>query len=117
MTYRKSFDVYDFYDRAKTGEKITQDDWDLMVLPSKTMELKQKYGLDFKGEFVPTDKDMMEKLFKAGFELLLECGIFCTDTHRVVKYTETRSGMLLKMQARNSLWELAGTLCASAREM
>jgi methylamine--corrinoid protein Co-methyltransferase len=59
-----------------------------MVLPSKTMELKQKYGLDFKGEFVPTDKDMMEKLFKAGFELLLECGIFCTDTHRVVKYTE-----------------------------
>ena len=55
MTFRKSFDVYDFYDRAKSGEKITQDDWDLMVLPSKTMELKQKYGLDFKGEFVPTE--------------------------------------------------------------
>jgi methylamine--corrinoid protein Co-methyltransferase len=88
MTYRKSFDVYDFYDRAKAGEKITQDDWDLMVIPSKTMELKQKYGLDFKGEFIPTDKDMMDKLFKAGFEMLLECGIFCTDTHRVVKYTE-----------------------------
>ncbi len=88
MTYRKSFDVYDFYDRAKSGEKITQDDWDLMVIPSKTLELKQKYGLDFKGEFIPTDKDMMDKLFKAGFEMLLECGIFCTDTHRVVKYTE-----------------------------
>jgi methylamine--corrinoid protein Co-methyltransferase len=88
MTYRKSFDVYDFYDRAKTGEKITQDDWDLMVIPSKSMELKQKYKLDFKGEFIPTDKDMMDRLFKAGFEMLLECGIFCTDTHRVVKYTE-----------------------------
>ena len=88
MTFRKSFDCYDFYDRAKVGEKCTQDDWDLMKIPMKAMELKQKYGLDFKGEFVPTDKDMMEKLFKAGFEMLLDCGIYCTDTHRIVKYTE-----------------------------
>ena len=88
MTFRKSFDCYDFYDRAKVGEKCTQDDWDLMKIPMKAMELKQKYGLDFKGEFVPTDKDMMGKLFKAGFDMLLECGIYCTDTHRIVKYTE-----------------------------
>ncbi len=88
MTFRKSFDCYDFYDRAKVGEKCTQDDWDLMTIPMKSMELKQKYGLDFKGEIIPTDKDMMEKLFKAGFEMLLDCGIYCTDTHRIVKYTE-----------------------------
>ena len=88
MTFRKSVDCYDFYDRAKVGEKCTQDDWDLMKIPMKAMELKQKYGLDFKGEFIPTDKDMMENLFKAGFEMLLDCGIYCTDTHRIVKYTE-----------------------------
>jgi methylamine--corrinoid protein Co-methyltransferase len=88
MTFRKSFDCYDFYDRAKVGEKCTQDDWDLMRIPMKAMELKQKYGLDFKREFVPTDKEMMEKLFHAGFDMLLECGIYCTDTHRIVKYTE-----------------------------
>jgi len=88
MTFTKSFDCYEFYNRAKVGEKCTQDDWDLMKIPMKAMELKQKYGLDFKGEFVPTDKDMMEKLFHAGFDMLLECGIYCTDTHRIVKYTE-----------------------------
>ena len=88
MTFSKSLDVYEFYERAKKGEKTTQDDWDLMTIPMKAMELKQKYGLDFKNEFVPTDKDMMENLFKAGFEMLLDCGIFCTDTSRVVKYTE-----------------------------
>jgi methylamine--corrinoid protein Co-methyltransferase len=88
MTFRKSFDCYEFYDRAKVGEKCTQDDWDLMKIPMKTMELKQKYGLDFKGEFIPTDKEMMGKLFQAGFDMLLECGIYCTDTHRIVKYTE-----------------------------
>lgn len=88
MTQVSSVSCFDFYDRAQTGEKCTQDDWDLMTIPMKAMELKQKYNLDFGKEFIPTDKDQMERLFKAGFEMLLDCGIWCTDTHRIVKYTE-----------------------------
>ncbi len=88
MTFTKSVTCFDFYDRAQKGEKATQDDWDLMTIPMKAMELKQKYNLDFGNEFVPTDKDQMERLFKAGFDMLLECGIYCTDTKRIVKYTE-----------------------------
>lgn len=88
MTFTKSVTCYDFFDRAKKGEKCTQDDWDLMTIPMKAMELKNKYNLDFGNEFIPTDKAMMGDLFKAGFEMLLDCGIFCTDTKRVVKYTE-----------------------------
>lgn len=88
MTFSRSLDVYEFYERAKKGQKMSQDDWDLMTIPMKSMELKQKYNLDFKNEYIPTDKGMMENLFKAGFEMLFECGIFCTDTSRVVKYTE-----------------------------
>lgn len=88
MTYSKSMNIYEFYDRAKVGEKCTQDDWDLMTIPMNAMELKQKYELDFKGEFVPTDNDMVERLFNAGFEMLLNSGIFVTDLSRVVKYTE-----------------------------
>lgn len=88
MAYRKSMDIYEFYERAKVGEKCTQDDWDLMKIPMAAMELKQKYNLNFNNEIVPTDEDMIERLFHAGFEMLLNCGIFVTDTARVVKYTE-----------------------------
>jgi len=88
MTFTKSVTCFDFYDRAQKGEKCTQDDWDLMTIPMKAMELKNKYNLDFGTETVPTDKDQMERLFKAGIEMLLDCGIFCTDTKRIVKYTE-----------------------------
>ena len=87
MAYKKSIDVYEFYNRSKTGEKCSQDDWDLMHIPMKATEMKQRYGLDFKGEFIPTDADMADKLFQAGFDMLLESGIFVTDTQRVVKYT------------------------------
>lgn len=72
----------------KQEKKTTQDDWDLMTIPMNAMELKQKYKLDFKGEIIPTDEDMMERLFNAGFEMLLKSGIFVTDTGRIVKYTE-----------------------------
>jgi methylamine---corrinoid protein Co-methyltransferase len=88
MTFTKSVTCFDFYDRAQKGEKCTQDDWDLMTIPMKVMELKNKYNLDFGTETVPTDKDQMERLFKAGIEMLLDCGIYCTDTKRIVKYTE-----------------------------
>lgn len=88
MTYKKSMDIYEFYDRSKVGIKCSQDDWDLMTIPTISTELKQKYKLNFNGEFVPTDEDMVERLFNAGFEMLLKCGIFVTDTSRVVKYTE-----------------------------
>lgn len=87
MAYKKSIDAYEFYNRSKTGEKCSQDDWDLMQIPMKAMEIKQRYGLNFKGEFIPTDADMTEKLFKAGFDMLLEAGVFVTDTQRIVKYT------------------------------
>ncbi|SET12059.1 Monomethylamine methyltransferase MtmB, partial [Methanococcoides vulcani] len=46
MTFTKSVTCFDFYDRAQKGEKATQDDWDLMTIPMKAMELKQKYNLD-----------------------------------------------------------------------
>ncbi len=88
MSFKNSVDCYAIYDRAKTGEKMSQDDWDLMTIPMTAMELKDKYKLDFKGQFIPTDKDAMENLFKAGFDMLHKCGIFCTNTSRVIKYTE-----------------------------
>ena len=48
MTFRKSFDCYDFYDRAKVGEKCTQDDWDLMKIPMKDMGSSRNTGLTSK---------------------------------------------------------------------
>ena len=87
MTFTRSIDAYEFYNRAKVGEKCSQDEWDLMRIPMKAMELKQKYKLDFKNEFVPTDAEMTANLFKVGFDMFFESGIFVTVTQRIVKYT------------------------------
>lgn len=89
MAIARKLNVYDVYDRAKSGAKTTEAEWDGKVIPETAAKLKAKYNIKMdKKVMVPENKELVDNLFKAGLEMLLECGIFCTDTGRVIKYTE-----------------------------
>ena len=88
-TYKRPVTVWEVYNRARTGQKVDEKEWDFKKIPRNATDLKKKYEIEFeKGEFIPTDEDLMDRLFQAGFELLVETGIYCIDTKRVIKYTE-----------------------------
>lgn len=89
MTLARPLTVMDVYDRAKTGPKVEEKDWDFKIIPQTAMKLKKKYGIKMdKHKIIPEDEALCKKLFKAGLELLATCGVYCIDTHRVIKYTE-----------------------------
>ncbi len=89
MALAKALTVFDIYDRAKSGPKMDEKDWDYKVIPQTAAALKKKYGIKMdKKQIIPTDKEQINNLFKAGLEMLVECGIYCIDTKRVIKYTE-----------------------------
>lgn len=89
MALEKKVDVFEVYNRAKTGRKIDESEWDYKIIPNTAKRLKEKYGLKFdKKKIIPTDTDMINRTFQAGLEMLVECGIYCIDTGRVIKYTE-----------------------------
>lgn len=89
MALAKNLTVYDIYDRAKTGPKVEEKEWDYKIISQTATKLKKKYGIKMdKKVIVPTDKELINKLFKAGMEMLVECGVYCMDTGRVIKYTE-----------------------------
>ena len=89
MTLARTITVMDVYDRAKTGEKVDEKDWDFKIIPQTAMKLKKKYGIKMdKHTIIPTDEKLCSNLFLAGLELLATCGVYCIDTHRVIKYTE-----------------------------
>ncbi len=89
MALVKKVTVFDVYDRAKSGPKMDENVWDNKLIPQTATRLKEKYGIKMdKKVIVPTDPDLINNLFKAGLEMLLECGIYCMDTGRVIKYTE-----------------------------
>jgi methylamine--corrinoid protein Co-methyltransferase len=86
---RDSCDVFESYERALAGPKIDEAEWDRKVIPETASKLKEKYKLKFdKSQIIPTDEDMIDRLFQAGLEMLATCGTYCTDTGRVIKYTE-----------------------------
>lgn len=89
MVLAKRVTVFDIYDRAKSGARMEESVWDNQIIPKTAKKLKEKYGIKMdKNTIIPTDPKLIENLFKAGLEMLTECGIYCMDTGRIIKYTE-----------------------------
>ena len=76
-------------DRAKTGQKITKNDWDMehVVLPVR--KLIKKYNLTWdKTNPIPQDDSLIDRLYQAGLELARISGIYSVSTGRVIQFTE-----------------------------
>lgn len=89
MTYKQRVGVFEAYNRALTGPKVSEDEWNYKIIPNTLTKLKEKYGIKMdKRQIIPTDPVLINNLFKAGLEMLVETGVYCMDTGRVIKFTE-----------------------------
>lgn len=89
MALAQKVTVFEAFNRAKTGQRVDENTWDYEIIPKTASRLKEKYGIQMdKKVMVPTDPALMSNLFRAGMEMLVECGVYCMDTGRVIKYTE-----------------------------
>ena len=75
---------------------MTEADWDYKIIPMNAAAMKEKYNIKFGKEIVPEDKDLMNRLFQAGMEMLVTTGIFNSDLGRVRKVTEEEIMEVLK---------------------
>ncbi len=109
MALARTITVMDVYDRAKTGPKVEEKDWDFKIVPQTATALKKKYGIKMnKKQIIPTDPELCSNLFKAGLELLATCGVYCIDTHRVIKYTEEEILASLEAAPKSAQYGVVG---------
>ena len=88
--------------RAMTGPKITDKEWN-MGLFRKLEELEKRYSFDtFKEKklkksvvgslqtwrYTSLDRVEINEYFQAGIDFLVEKGVYCAETHRVIQFTE-----------------------------
>lgn len=93
--------VFEAYARAKTGPRVDENEWDSRIIPLTARRLKEKYGIRMdKKQIIPTDTNLINNIFRAGMEMLVECGIYCTDTGRVIKFTEDEVRRTVKTAPR-----------------
>lgn len=89
MAHKDKVGVFESYDRARSGPRLDEKEWDRKIIFKNASKLKKKYKLKFdRSKIIPTDNDMIDRLYQAGLEMLVDMGIFCMDTGRVIKYTE-----------------------------
>ena len=86
---RERMTVFEAYERARKGPKVDEKVWDFELIPQTATRLKEKHGIHIdKSKMIPTDPDMMRRLYEAGLEMLTECGVYCISTGRVIKWTK-----------------------------
>ena len=86
----RSYRMDDMTKRAFEGPYIDEGEFDLKLI-KRTREIVKEHGIKFDPqELVPMDDVMMDSLFRAGMELLLELGFYCQTTKRCIKLTSGR---------------------------
>ncbi len=81
------FNFLEVIQRAESGEKIREGDFDRKI-GRKALELQKKYEIRYRPEMViPTDDGLADRLYQAGVDLFLDIGVFCMDTQRVIHFS------------------------------
>jgi len=103
MVRERRLTPIDVYLRATTGPKVDEKEWDFKIIPQKTKELVKEYDIKIDRNTIIPDGDLADRIYEAGFRLLVETGIYCTTTGRVIKVTEDEVRDGLKY-APKELW-------------
>ena len=89
MAVTRALTIPDVYERFVKGKKVKVEDWDYQITPQNLTALKEKYKIKIeRNQIVPEDKDMINRLFQAGLEMLVTTGYYCQDLGRVMHVTE-----------------------------
>jgi hypothetical protein len=81
--------INEVLDRAQTGPVCLEKDFDLKILVPALRRVIKDYDICFdRDQPVPNDNDLADRLWEAAWDLYLEVGTLCTDTHRRILFTE-----------------------------
>jgi len=74
--------------RATTGPSMRADTFDLDCVFANARALCEKYGLEYDPETpVPSDDDLADRCYHAAVDFVVETGVFCPDTSRVMQFS------------------------------
>ncbi|MGQ4832723.1 MAG: monomethylamine:corrinoid methyltransferase [Candidatus Asgardarchaeia archaeon] len=81
--------IWEIFDRAKNGEVMKEFDFD-MKLSKRVAELIKEYDIKFnREEIITTDNSLVDDVFKAAVDLMLDIGVYVLDTQRVMKFDDS----------------------------
>jgi len=76
-------------ERSSTGEKATKEEWDMDYIIDNVAELVEEYEFDWdKQVIIPEDEQLLDDMFAAAKQLLVNTGVYNMSTQRIMKLSE-----------------------------
>jgi methylamine--corrinoid protein Co-methyltransferase len=89
--------IWDIWRRAETGPICPVRTFETKEYWPRLKELIKEYDIKYDPEcLVPTDDTLIDDVYKAGMNLLLDVGVICTDTDRIIKFEENEIEEMLR---------------------
>jgi methylamine--corrinoid protein Co-methyltransferase len=83
-----SVSIYEMYDRAETGPKMAELDFDMGMVTEVRQLLTRYPEIKYKPEnVVPQEDALADQLFEAALDLATKVGLFVLDTGRVARFS------------------------------
>jgi methylamine--corrinoid protein Co-methyltransferase len=93
-------DIFEVLRRADGGPYAREHDFDMKLFRT-TSSLVKEHGIRFDSDVVVTTDDRMaDGVFQAGLRLAVEMGMLCTDTSRVIEFSERELLQALRLAPR-----------------
>ncbi len=81
--------LLDVMDKALNGKPMNETDYQLRSFAPKVQEKVREHGIRFDPENpLPQDNTLVDEVFEAAMELLIDVGAYCTTSGRVISFTE-----------------------------
>jgi methylamine--corrinoid protein Co-methyltransferase len=88
---------WEILDRTMTGPIMKEEEFEIEFFPTKMAEIVAKHKIECDPEEpIMSDPSLADEIFQAGLELLVEVGLYCKDTKRLVKFTEDEIKEVIK---------------------
>lgn len=82
--------ILDVMEKALEGKPMSETDYQLKKFAPAVQRIVKEHDIRFDpGHPMVTDNTLADDLFEAAIALLIETGAYCTDTSRVISYTES----------------------------
>jgi methylamine--corrinoid protein Co-methyltransferase len=81
--------LWEAIQRSTTGPLMAEETFETELFPTVLGDLQKKHRIEWDGEEpIMTDPALADAIFEAGKELLLEVGLYCKTTRRIVRFEE-----------------------------
>ncbi len=81
--------LWEAIERSTTGPIMSEEKFETELFPTVLADLQAKYKIERDPDDpIMIDAGMADAIFQAGMDLLLEVGLYCKDTRRIIKFTQ-----------------------------